>query len=113
MVLPTNGWSFSLWRSAIITPENRMEPNLPVAVQAINSNIRRREASIGSACYNASGMIPLIEQHRPQIAELCRACYCVKRLESFGPAASEAELFDELAKQWLNFRHEYERSDYR
>jgi uncharacterized protein len=37
--------------------------------------------------YDFNGMIPLIEQHRHQIAELCRRCG-VKRLELFGSAAS-------------------------
>lgn len=37
--------------------------------------------------YNSAGMIPLIEQHRPEIADLCRL-YGIKRLELFGSAAS-------------------------
>jgi uncharacterized protein len=52
-------------------------------------------------------MIELIEQHREQIAELCRK-YGVKRLELFGSASSGE--FDPLSSD-LDFFYEFERDD--
>lgn len=51
-------------------------------------------------------MIPLIEQHREQIADLCRL-YGVKRLELFGSAA--ADKFDS-ARSDVDFFYELDHS---
>jgi predicted nucleotidyltransferase len=57
--------------------------------------------------YNDVGMIDLIEQHRPQIAELCRR-YRVKKLELFGSAASGE--FDP-ARSDVDFFYEFDETD--
>lgn len=68
-------------------------------------------------------MIPLIEQHREQIADLCRL-YGVKRLELFGSAASghfdstgsdvdffyefDLAVVDDLADRFFTFKERLE-----